>query len=182
MTLLYRAAGIALGALGMAALAWASHAPMPAHASNDALLRLAWSARPERVEECRQRGEEELAALPPHMRQPLACEGSTAEYRLQVLIDDAIVADRVVHGGGLRRDRRLYVFEELPVAAGETAIEVRFDRIGGTSTTRQGDHVPPHLALQRRVRLSSRQVLLVTYAQDQQALVAVQAPDNAQRR
>jgi hypothetical protein len=155
----------------------------------DARLRLAWSARPERIEKCRQQSEEELARLPAHMRQAVACEGTTAEYRLQVRIEGVLVSDRVVHGGGLRRDRRLYVFDEAVVPAGEVTIDVRFDRLdvsepGVGAGEREGERsertpvqreeVPAHLALTRRVRLSSREVILVTYDADRHELMTVQ--------
>ena len=103
MTRRDRIAGIALAVAVMAGLVWASNAPMATNRDPEARLRLAWSARPERIEKCRQQSEEELARLPAHMRLPVACEGATAEYRLQVRIDGELVADRLVHGGGLRR-------------------------------------------------------------------------------
>ena len=139
----------------MAGLVWASNAPMTTNPSPDARLRLAWSARPERIEKCRQQSEEELARLPAHMRQAVACEGTTAEYRLQVRIDGALVADRVVHGGGLRRDRRLYVLEEVVLPAAEAAVDVRFDRVdpsepgaaaASATRARPTPHSPPRNA------------------------------------
>jgi hypothetical protein len=192
MTLRDRVAGTALGALLMAGMVWASNAPMTTNRSPDARLRLAWSARPERIEKCRQQSEEELAKLPAHMRQPLACEGTTAEYRLQVRHEGALVAERVVHGGGLRRDRRLYVFEEILVPAGEAAVDIRFDRVDASApgpaageqagpTAAQRGEVPPHLSLVRSIRFSSREVVLVTYDSDRQELTAVQSAPGATR-
>ncbi len=190
------AVGIALALAVMAAIVWASNVPMATNHAPDARLRLAWSARPERIEKCRQQSEEELARLPAHMRQAVACEGTTAEYRLQVRIDGALVADRVVHGGGLRRDRRLYVLEEIALPAAETAVDVRFDRVesnepgvaarehereGTELTPAQREEVPAHLLLARRIRLSSREVMLVTYDPDRQQLVSVQGPSAAAR-
>jgi len=192
MTLRDRVAGTALGALLLAGMVWASKAPMTTNRSPDATLRLAWSARPERIEKCRQQSDEELAKLPAHMRQPVACEGTTAEYRLQVRHEGALVTERVVHGGGLRRDRRLYVFEEIRVPAGEATVDVRFDRVdasapgqaageqaGATSAPR--GEVPPHLSLVQRIRFSSREVVLVTYDSDRKELAAVQRPPRATR-
>jgi hypothetical protein len=191
VTGLDRAAGIVAILALMAGLVWASNARMPTYRAPDARLRLAWSARPERIEKCRQQSEEELARLPAHMRQPVSCEGTTAEYRLQVRHDGALVAERAVHGGGLRRDRRLYVFEEVLLPAGEATVDVRFDRVdasepGATSAERdrerasltpaQRGEVPPHLSLVRRFRFTSREVVLVTYDSDRQELTAVQQP------
>ena len=103
---------------------------MTVHGSEHALLRLAWSARPERIESCRQQSNEELARLPAHMRQPVVCEGAPAEYRLSVSYGGRVVAERLVRAGGLRQDRSLYVFHEVPLDTGDAAIEVRFDRLG----------------------------------------------------
>jgi hypothetical protein len=130
------------------------------------------------------------------MRQPLACEGTTAEYRLRVRVDGSLVTDHIVHGGGLRRDRRLYVFEEVALPPGEAEIDIRFDRVESAQPANpadaaddgrlehhesvppggRGEFVPPDLSLERRVRVVSREVLLVTYSSERRALIAVQKP------
>ena len=133
MTIGDRVTGVALGLGAMAAIVLAANAPITVHGSDHALLRLAWSARPERIENCRQQSDEELARLPAHMRQPVVCEGVSAQYRLTVRREGRVVADRIVHGGGLRQDRRIYVFHELPLDPGSSSIEVRFDRIDSDS-------------------------------------------------
>jgi hypothetical protein len=117
-----RIIGAAAALAAMAAIVWASNAPMTIHGSNQGLLRLAWSALPERVEVCREQSAEELARLPAHMRQPLVCEGTSARYRLTVRHEGRLIADRILHGGGVRQDRRLYVFHELPLEPGQTTI------------------------------------------------------------
>lgn len=175
---IYRVPGAALAVAAAFALASAARAPLTVQRSSDALLRLAWSARPERIEQCRQQTEEELANIPKHMRQPVACEGVAAEYRLQVRIDGTLVTERVVRGGGLRRDRRLYVFEELPVQPGESEIEVRLDRIEiedvrDADGVKDGREVPPHLVFAERVRFQPREVVLVTYDPGERVLRAV---------
>ena len=179
MTILHRAAGLALGLAATASIVRGSYVAMTLHGSDQAMLRLAWSARPERIERCRQQSEEELARLPAHMRQPVLCEGASAQYRLTVRADGRLVSEHVVHGGGLRQDRRLYVFEELPLDPGDRRIEVRFDRLdsgGPENVTPQpgGETVPAHLALDERVRVSPREVILVTYSPERQALVGIQ--------
>jgi hypothetical protein len=190
MTLLKHLPAALLTAAVMAALVMASHAPLTSRASADAVLRLAWSARPERIETCRAQTEAELAKLPQHMRQPVVCEGTTARYRLTVLHEGRMVADRLVHAGGLRQDRRLYVLEEMPLPVGETLVEVRFDRVDvnqaslPVSTTspppgRQADHlqrgetVPPHLAFAERLRVAPLTVVLVTYDPERRHLIRV---------
>lgn len=180
MTLLNRVAGAAVGAIAMALLAWASTAPVTVHDSRDAVLRLAWSARPERVERCRQQSEEELARLPRHMRQPVVCEGVAAQYRLTVRRDRTVIAVQAVRGGGLRQDRRLYVFHEVPVPAGESLVDVVFERLDtGTSNPSSepssgAPAVPPYLSYERRLRLRPREVALITYDEARRALVSSQ--------
>jgi hypothetical protein len=173
---------------------------MTAHGTNAAVLRLAWSAAPERIEDCRQRSEEELAKVPQHMRQAIVCEGSTASYRMLVRIDGALVVDRVVRGGGLRHDRRLYVLEEVAVEPGEVTVDVRFDRIeadpggiadhpaAGSLPARdtamrpapRGEYIPPRLSLERRLRFLSGEAILVTYSPESRALAAVGPQNDAQ--
>ena len=181
-----RSVGIALGLATLAAIVWASNAATTVHGSDLAVLRLAWSARPERIESCRQQSEEELAKVPGHMRQPVVCDGVTAHYRLTVRVAGKVVAEQDLHGGGLRQDRRLYVFHEVPLNPGEASIDVRFDRLDpdpppvaaapGRVAGRQGagEAVPPHLSFAQRLRIRPREVVLVTYAPERRALVAVQ--------
>jgi len=122
----------AFGGIAAAALAgtvWVSNAPLTVHPSPDAVLRVAWSALPERVETCREPSAEELSGLPTHMRQRLVCEGTAAAYRLTVRAGTAPIAGRAVQAGGLRHDRRLFVFEEIRLPAGTTDVDVRFERI-----------------------------------------------------
>jgi hypothetical protein len=195
VTLVWRAWGVAVAAAGMAAMVWASNAPLAVHREPHGLLRLAWSARPERIETCVEQSAEALAGLPQHMRQPVRCEGVTAQYRLTVRLDGRLVTERIVRGGGLRRDRRLYVFDELPLGPGEAMVEVRFDRVDsdpgsppgtpvpaeplpvapqtGSRPQPAGDAVPPRLVFEARVPVRPREVVLITYSPEQKRLVAV---------
>ena len=177
-----RAIGAAAAIAAMAAIVWASNAPMTIYGSNQGVLRLAWSARPERVEVCREQSAEELAKLPAHMRQPLVCEGTSARYRLTVWHEGRLIADRMLQGGGVRQDRRLYVFHELPLDPGQTSIEVKVDRIdepGANVSPRAKqpfavEAVPPNLTFAGRVTIGPRQVLLITYSPDRRALIAIE--------
>jgi hypothetical protein len=188
----YRAAGIALVVAGMWAVASGSTAPTAVHGSDHGVLRLAWSVRPERVEVCREQTPEELAKLPQHMRQPVLCEGSSAQYRLTVRYGGQTVVERDVRGGGLRRDRRVYVFHEVPLEPGEASIEVRFDRSDagpsrtpfasseqspaearGTPRHIGGAAAPAQLSLEQRLRVRPREVILITYSPELRMLVAV---------
>ena len=128
MTPLGRVMGIAAALLVTVGITWASAVRMPASPAV-AVLRLAWTARPERIEDCRPQNEEELAKLPAHMRQAVVCEGTTAAYRLEVRRDGTLIADQIVVGGGLRHDRPLYVFRDILLPPGDAAIRVRFVRV-----------------------------------------------------
>ena len=175
MTIYDRIAGAALGVAATAGLVWAANVPITVHGSDLAILRLAWSARPERIEHCREQTSEELARLPAHMRQPRVCEGVAAQYRLTVRHQGQIVAERVVRGGGWRHDRRLYVFEELPLEPGDRSVEVRFDRLEGEQpASESADAVPPHLVFEQRIHIGPREVILVTYSPQRRALVGIQ--------
>jgi hypothetical protein len=136
-----RAARAALGALlalGAAfGLAAVTTAPRRPHTDGEARLRVAFSARPERIENCRTLSERELANLPAHMRQSVVCEGFVARYRLEVRRDDSLVASALVRGGGLRHDRQLYVLRELALPSGRSTIDVRLTRIDA-ATPRPG--------------------------------------------
>ena len=111
------------------ALALVSAAPFRVNALPDARLRVAFSARPERIETCRTPSADELANLPAHMRQGVVCEGTTASYRLEVRRDDSLVTNTLLRGGGLRHDRRLYALRELIVPSGRSTIDVRLVRV-----------------------------------------------------
>ena len=134
MTGLDRGVGLAIALAATAGIAWGSNFPMTPHAGSDAVLRLAWTARPERVENCRLQTDEELAKLPAHMRQSTVCEGTTASYRLEVRRAGTLIVEQTVRGGGLHHDRPLYVFRDSPMPAGEAAISIRFFRLE-TATT-----------------------------------------------
>jgi hypothetical protein len=109
--------------------------PAPFRHSGEALLRLSWTARPERLERCRTLNAEELARELEHMRQRVECEGRFASYALRVRIDGRPAADRVIRGGGFRHDRPLHLLANLPVRAGSHRLELEFLRRDSTTTT-----------------------------------------------
>ncbi|MDP1858473.1 MAG: hypothetical protein Q8K82_07380, partial [Gemmatimonadaceae bacterium] len=109
-----------------------SHVPVSLDTGSDAVLRIAWSARPERVETCRTLSDSELEALPEHMRQRTVCEGASARYHLEVRRDERVIATAELRGGGLRGDRQLYVFRELAIPSGTSDIAVRLVRLDST--------------------------------------------------
>jgi hypothetical protein len=144
--MILRLAGTLVGILVAVLIVVASHVPMGVHTAPTAVLRLAWTARPERVEICRQVSEEELARIPQHMRQAVVCEGQAATYLLEVRREDSLVLSALVRGGGLRQDRHLYVFREISLPSGMSMIDVRLSRVdtmavaADPDTTRVGEN------------------------------------------
>jgi hypothetical protein len=127
-------------------VAWLSRMPYRFHGDDRALIRLAWSARPERIETCRRPSEEELARLPAHMREREVCEGTSARYRLQVIRDRTVVLDEIVRGAGLRHDRPVYLLRDLPTMPGPHQLEVRFERIDSVGAAVSAPAAEPEVA------------------------------------
>ena len=119
---------VAATAVVMAAVAAGSAAPVGLHPGESGRLRLSWSARPERIETCREVSAKELAELEEHMRQRVECDGHFATYTLEVRADNRVVATTVVRGAGLRHDRPIYLLREFDVPAGVRRIRVSFIR------------------------------------------------------
>ena len=123
-----RVAGVLLAFAATVALTRASSVSVSPH-GEQAVLRLAWTARPERIEDCRQQSDEELSKLPAHMRQSMSCVGTSATYRLEVHWNDRLIVRQTIRGGGLRRDRPLYLFRNIELPPGDAAIHVTFQRV-----------------------------------------------------
>ncbi len=181
MSLWRVAVGLTLAAVAAMALSWLSNLPIAASTSDEAVLRLAWRARPERIEHCVEQSAEALAALPPHMRQATVCEGINASYRLQVRRNGALVLDEVVQPGGLRRDRPLYVFREIATPTGEAVVRVSFLRVeavdaGSDDEETRGllrEAVPASLDWEARLPFGPRQVHVVSYDPEHRRLFEV---------
>ncbi|MDX1624291.1 MAG: hypothetical protein R3199_09975 [Gemmatimonadota bacterium] len=156
--------GALLAAALLAAIGLATRWGWTAGEDPRALVRLTWKIRGERVEECREPTEEELAERPPHMRRERVCEGRVVPYALSVEIDGRTAVTDIVHGAGAREDRPIAVHREIPVTPGEHAVRIRFEALGGES--------PDALSLERTLRLGPREVAVVTWDPDRRSLVA----------
>lgn len=121
-------ATILVTALAAAGIAAGSGAPMAFHAKDAARLRLSWSARPERIEQCRTLSEEELALRPEHMRQRVECEGGFATYALEIAVDGRRVEQAVIMGGGARNDRPIHDLRDLDLPPGAHRVRVALTR------------------------------------------------------
>jgi hypothetical protein len=135
----WRVAGVVVAVAAAMALRWSSVLSSGIRTSREhsAQLRLSLSARPERVERCRELSDEELARLPAHMRLRTQCEGYSARYRLAITVDGRQLAAVTLRGGGLRRDRPLHVFQEHDVAPGRQRVTVEIVRVEQSTAAAQ---------------------------------------------
>jgi coenzyme F420-reducing hydrogenase delta subunit len=176
-----------------------------ATAAEGARLRLSWSARPERIEQCRRLSDAELAELPQHMRMRWSCEGKSASYLLSARVDGRAVELDTVRGGGLRHDRPLHLFREYAMPAGTHRLVVALQRIevpspadsgdgstdatGSTARTmsreareaqersvRRAQALPALVTLDTIVTIGAGRVALVTYHDTQRRLTLHTAP------
>ena len=144
LSLRARIAGAAVAMAGAVGVVHGSHVPVSLDTGPDAVLRVAWSARPERVETCRTLSDSALDALPEHMRQRTVCAGTSARYHLEVRRDERVIATAELRGGGLRGDRQLYVFRELAIPSGTSDIAVRLVRLDSTVSPDSSDADAEH--------------------------------------
>ena len=144
--LLVAAALVGLGAL--------SRVPYHAPGAQQAWLRLSWRTRSAAAQTCRPRTAAELEALPVHMRTPEVCETAAVVYRLDIETDDAPARSLRIRPAGARGDRPLFVFHQVPLAAGTHDVRVRFQREGGDADDT--------LDYEGRVRVEAGEILLVT--------------------
>lgn len=191
MSALRRVLAAVLAVGSAAALAALSQVPYTPVAGPEAVVRLSWRARGERVEHCRELSADELRSLPRHMRQERVCEGTTAEYRLRVEVNEEPRVSEAVQGSGEVQVRPLYVYRELALPPGRHRFRVTFERVGppdsdlddegeeersdedGASGGRRAREaaVPRRLKLERTLHLSAREVVLVTYDPQRRELV-----------
>ena len=194
-------AAAAASAAGLGLLAYTSAASLAYHPEDGARLRLSWSARPERIEKCRQLSGEEQAQREEHMRQRVECEGGFASYALRVEVDDRSIGETVFRGGGLRHDRPMHVLRDFPVPAGEHRVRVRVTRrettdddaaafaqpvvpdadtglFAGRAPRQAAERarsaraaIPPALLLDTTFRFTPRQVALVSFDAERRVLV-----------
>jgi hypothetical protein len=170
VTLVLRALGLGVAIALTAGLVVGSALPFTAAPGDQAMIRLSWRAVGESVEACREPTEEELAALPPHMRQREICEARLTPFRLAVAIDGASTFEGEIQPGGVRGDRPAYVLRDFPVTPGSHRLSVEFGAVpdGGASAS------SPPLTLDESVTLAPREIVLVTTGPDADRLTVVE--------
>jgi len=157
VTWLWRAIGAVVAVLGCAGLVALSSWTPVLGSSAEGIVRLSWRAVGQRVEECRVLSEDELAALPAHMRRKEVCEGRLAPFALEAKLDGDPVLRRELRAAGAREDRPTYVFEELRVEPGPHRLDVVFAVAGSDG----GPELSP-LRLHAVIDVAPRSIVLVT--------------------
>jgi len=105
--------------------------PYQVLAPGEALIRVSFSHSAQRLQECRQRSDEELAKLPPNMRVREDCPRERSPTHFQLEVDGRLMIDRVVQPAGLTRDGAATLYWRLPLPAGTHRIVARLnDRPG----------------------------------------------------
>jgi hypothetical protein len=186
-----RIAGVLVAAAALLLLRAGSLTPLRTAPDGAAMLRLSWSARPERIEQCRRLSDAELAALPQHMRLRWECEGRFARYLVSVAVDGRVLAADTVRGGGLRNDRPMHLFREFALSPGERRVTVTLRRIdaavlpdssadattaAGTGAAdretreaqerrvRRAEALPALVSVDSTLAVAAQRVVLVTYS------------------
>lgn len=186
---------VAVAILATVAIGALTRVPYTVGDGELAAVRLTWRMQGKAVEDCRTLSEEELAALPAHMRQPEVCETYVPPYRLRVEIDGETIENILVLAGGAHENRPIYVYSELRVQPGTHDLRVEFeqesqpadaaaaeraemagelgDAQAGERAAGQGDELAAgdRLELRETITLESGQVALVTYDREARRLV-----------
>lgn len=155
-----RAVAVLVAVASTAGVAWLSRLPSEFGGAADATIRLSWRAAGVPVEDCRTRTDEELAALPAHMRSPQECTRALAPFELAVSLGGQPVVRDTVFPKGARGDRPVYVFRDLPAKAGRTPLSIRFEALAGEDA--QPGDAPIRYAWDGVVEVASGHVALVT--------------------
>lgn len=147
----------------VAGLAVASSLPPPVTREPGSALRLIWRVATQNVEECRDRGPEELAKLPVHMRVARECTKTPITYALTVDVDGRRAVTQTVAPRGQRGDGIVLINQELRVAPGTHRVTARYAPADG--------HDALVLAYDGDVRFEAGHARVIGYQAAQRALV-----------
>jgi hypothetical protein len=118
ITTRYLGQAVLYGAFALA-IGYFSTSPAYTHlAPGQALLKLSFSHGAQRVGECRDRSDEELAKLPPNMRIRQDCPRARAPVIVELELDGALLYRESLPPSGLSRDGSASVYRRFVVPAG----------------------------------------------------------------
>jgi hypothetical protein len=98
---------------------------------DEALVRVSFSHAAQRLQECRQRSDEELAKLPPNMRLREDCPRERAPTHFQLKVDGQVMVDRVITPSGLSKDGPATLYSRMRVPAGRHSLVARLNDTPG---------------------------------------------------
>ena len=107
---------------------------------DQALIKLSFSHHGKLIAECRQRSAEELAKLPPNMRQAMDCLRERSPVAVEIDIDGQTVYRHLAKASGLSKDGASTVYQRFVVGAGAHRLAVRLNddaRIPGFNIQRE---------------------------------------------
>jgi hypothetical protein len=108
------------------AIGYFSTSPAYTHLDPDqALLKLSFSHGAQRVGECRDRSDEELAKLPPNMRIRQDCPRERAPVVVELALDGVLLYRESLPPSGLSRDGPASVYRRFVVPAGTHRLTAR---------------------------------------------------------
>jgi len=138
---------------------------LPYDTADEALgvVRLSWRYRIAPTQDCRVRSQEELDALPVHMRTPEVCDRGIPSYRMSLQVDGDSIFEDVIRPAGAAGDRPLYVHRDLEVAPGDHRIVVHFAPLADGGVEADGGVGEDGLSFDRTVTVSPGEVVLITY-------------------
>ncbi|MFA5522197.1 MAG: hypothetical protein WCY98_09740 [Castellaniella sp.] len=139
---------------------WPAYHPI---AADEAVIKVSVARLGEPVGECRRLSEEELAKLPPNMRDPIQCPRERSPLSMAVVLDGKSVLERVAQPGGVSRDGAAAIYERVVVPVGEHRITVRF-----TNDVRPGARAYEH---ESTVSLTPGQVLVIDFDPERGGIV-----------
>lgn len=154
--LLYGLFALAIGVFTQ----WPPYHPI---GKDQALIKVSVARLGQPVGECRRLTDEELASLPPNMRDPVQCPRERSPLTMEVTVNDTTMLKRVAEPGGLSRDGAAAIYERLVVPTGEQRIHVRFN-----DDVRPGARVYEHEA---SVALLPGQVLVIDFDAEKGGIV-----------
>ncbi len=136
MTDLFRYAGqVLFYAVVMLGIGYFSQRPIYRHVPPDkAQILMSFSHGGARVEACRRLSSEEIAKLPPRERRPNTCSRKRLPIRVQLVLDDEVVFDRILEPTGLAGDGPAHAYEKFLVPAGRHRLIARLEDRGRTDT------------------------------------------------
>lgn len=154
--LLYGLFALAIGVFSQ----WPIYQPL---AADQAVIKVSVVRLGQPVGECRHLTDEELAELPPNMRNPIQCPRERAPLTMQVHLNDELVLERVAHPGGLSKDGAAAIYERFTVGAGEHHIRVHF-----SDDIRPGARAYEH---ESSITLDPGQVLVIDFNADKEGII-----------